>query len=95
MEPSTMSPLRDTITQKLHRLTEAELHTVQTFVEYLIWKHEQGVPPASVKRSAEARAIERLKDLNDPTQWITVVEADDEVDEAALNHWLKERGYQD
>jgi hypothetical protein len=39
--------------------------------------------------------MERIKDLDDPTQWTTVIEEGEEVDEEALNIWLKERGYKD
>ena len=44
---------------------------------------------------AEARAIDRIPDLDDPTQWVTVIDEGEEVDEDALNSWLKARGYQD
>lgn len=47
----------------------------------------------NVKSSAVERAIERLKDESDPNQWITVIEAEDEIDEEALNQWLVKRGY--
>ena len=43
--------------------------------------------------SAEKRAIERLKDENDLTQWITVVEEEQDIDEEALDKWLEKRGY--
>jgi hypothetical protein len=43
--------------------------------------------------SAEQLAIERLKDVDDPDKWETVIEVDDEIDvEASLEH-LKQRGY--
>jgi hypothetical protein len=43
--------------------------------------------------SAEARAIERLVSLDDPTQWITTIVAGEEIDETALNDWLNHRGH--
>lgn len=46
-----------------------------------------------IPRYAEGRAIQRLKDEDDPTKWITVVEADEEIDEEALENWLIKRGY--
>ena len=46
-------------------------------------------------KSAEKRAIERLKDENDPTQWITLIEEEEDIDETALDKWLEKRGYQE
>ncbi|WP_246140316.1 hypothetical protein [Euhalothece natronophila] len=45
--------------------------------------------------SAEGKALQRIDsvDLDDPTQWITVVEEGQEIDDEALDQWLKERGY--
>jgi hypothetical protein len=48
--------------------------------------------PTSSSLSAEARAIERLASLDDPTQWITTIVAGEEIDEPALNDWLAHRG---
>jgi predicted ATPase len=44
--------------------------------------------------SAENKAIERFVDLDEPNQWATTIDQKKELDEAALNHWLQERGYQ-
>jgi hypothetical protein len=44
--------------------------------------------------SAEAKAIERIKDTEDPNQWITTINPDDDINEQELKHWLHQRGYQ-
>ncbi|WP_155523668.1 hypothetical protein [Nodosilinea nodulosa] len=95
MDNTTLIPLVEQITQQLKTLSEAELHTIRDFVDYLAWKHRGDEAQPLDKRSAEARAVERIKDLDDPTQWVTVIDEGEEVDEEALNHWLKARGYQD
>jgi len=43
--------------------------------------------------SAEALAIKRLENLGDPCEWITGVEADEEIDENELREWVKSCGY--
>ncbi len=48
---------------------------------------------SSQGRSAEARAIDRLSNIDDPSRWITTIEEGEEVDEAELNDWLTTRGY--
>ena len=42
--------------------------------------------------SAEALAIKRLAQLNDPSQLITVIEADQEIDENELKQWVAGHG---
>ena len=44
--------------------------------------------------SAEAKAISRLPDQDDPSKWITSIEEDEPIDETALNAWLEKKGYQ-
>jgi hypothetical protein len=44
--------------------------------------------------SAEAKAISRLRDQDDPSKWITSIEEDEPIDETALNAWLEKKGYQ-
>ncbi|WP_228038031.1 hypothetical protein [Nodosilinea sp. LEGE 06152] len=87
-------PWSNTLPAAWH-LSEAELRTIQDFVDCLIWKHYGEAGQSLVKRSAEARAIDRIPALDDPTQWVTVIEEGEEVDEDALNPWLEARGYQD
>ena len=43
--------------------------------------------------SAEALAIKRLENSGDPREWITGVEADEEIDENELREWVKSCGY--
>ena len=53
--------------------------------------------PLSAKfapHSAEAKAISRLPDQDDPSKWITSIEEDEPIDEQALNTWLEKKGYQ-
>ncbi|MGG6238109.1 hypothetical protein ACQ4N7_05670 [Nodosilinea sp. AN01ver1] len=87
-------PLVERITQQLGNLSEAELLTSQDFVDYLIWKHHGEAEPPSAKRSAEVRAIDRISDLDDPTQWVTVIDEGEEVDVEVLHQWLIDRGFQ-
>ena len=42
---------------------------------------------------AEARAIDRLSDIDDASRWITTIEEGEEIDETALDDWLITRGY--
>ena len=39
--------------------------------------------------SAEEKAIERIKDLDDPSQWITTIQEGEEINEKELREWLK------
>ena len=86
MSNTALSPFINRITQQLSTLSEAELQTLQDFVDYLVWKH---------RAAAEARAVDRLADEDDATQWITGIEAGQTIDTESLNHWLGHRGYQE
>ena len=58
---------------------------------------QQQESPSSGKfapHSAEAKAISRLPDQDDPSKWITSIEEDEPIDEPALNAWLEKKGYQ-
>lgn len=90
MQDTTSVPLIQQIAQQLQTLPEDQLLAVQDFVDYLVWKYQPPTPG-----SAEARAIARIKDLDDPSQWITVVDIDNEIDEEALDQWLDARGYRE
>ncbi|MBE9141257.1 hypothetical protein IQ254_29340 [Nodosilinea sp. LEGE 07088] len=92
MDNSTLAPLVEQITQQLKTPSEAELHTMRDFVDDLAWKHHRDEAQPLDKRSAETRAMERIKDLDDPTQWITVIEAGEEVDVERLHQRLRKRG---
>jgi hypothetical protein len=94
MPETTLTPLVVAITEQLKTLSAEELHTVQDFVDYIAWKRQRDEPPPSApKKSAEERAVERLKDEDDPTKWITVMEAGEEIDVEALHQYLRDRGY--
>ncbi|MFM2027239.1 MAG: hypothetical protein RLZZ339_1956 [Cyanobacteriota bacterium] len=43
--------------------------------------------------SAEALAIKRLENLGDQQEWITGVEAEEEIDEHELREWVKSCGH--
>lgn len=45
------------------------------------------------ENSAEARAIERLKNTNEFTEWVTVIEEGKDINMEELKDWLAERGY--
>ena len=94
MQNTALAPLVEHITQQLGTLSEAELRTIQDFVDYLIWKHHSDAVPPLDKCSAEARAIDRIPDLDDPTQWVTVIEEGEEVDVERLHQRLRDRGFQ-
>ena len=51
------------------------------------------IPISPPKLSAEALAIARLKDEDDPSQWITLVEAGEDIDVEKDLDYLKKRGY--
>ena len=42
----------------------------------------------SGRQSSEARSIDRLAEIEDPSRWITAIEEGEEIDETALNNWL-------
>jgi hypothetical protein len=78
------------ISAKIAALSPEHQAQVLDFVEFLLGKY----PAPAPKKSAEARALERIKDIDDPSQWITVVEIDDPVNVESSLEKLKERGYQ-
>lgn len=65
--------------------------TVQDSLAALVKELNNNASPG--KMSAEARAIDRLSEIDDPSRWITTIEAGEEIDETALNVWLTTRGY--
>jgi hypothetical protein len=93
MAETTLTPLLEAITEQLKTLSEDELRTIQDFVDYLIWKHHRQTESVGPKKSTEARAIERLKDLDDPTKWVTVIEEGQEIDIETAYQRLRERGF--
>ena len=53
----------------------------------------KSIPISDLKLSAEALAIARLKDEDDPNQWVTLVEAGEDIDVEKDLDYLKKRGY--
>jgi hypothetical protein len=80
MSNTALSPLINRITQQISTLSEVELQPLQDFVDYLVWKH---------RAAAEARAVGRLVDVDDATQWITGLEEGQTIDTESLNHWCR------
>jgi hypothetical protein len=84
------------MTMQVKDLTIDELktiirETVQDSLAALVKELNSNSNPG--KMSAEARAIDRLADIDAPSRWITTIEAGEEIDETALNSWLTTRGY--
>ncbi|NJL91617.1 MAG: hypothetical protein HC916_18925 [Coleofasciculaceae cyanobacterium SM2_1_6] len=69
------------------------LATIETLPQPQQWQLYQILGTKLVPVSAEARAMSRLSDEDDPSKWITVMEAEAEVDELALDAWLETEGY--
>jgi hypothetical protein len=70
--------------------------TIESMIEIALHEYVQRrkrLSPRLAPSSAEAKAISRLADEDDPSKWITVMEADEEVDEQALDAWLETEGY--
>ena len=64
----------DLVTRKLQCLSSDQQEQVLDFVEFLIAKYQ----PENSRKSAEQRAIERMKDLDDPDnpdKWETVIQS--------------------
>lgn len=78
----------------IHISFEMLLSAVDTLSKEQKWQLYQTLGTELAPQSAEAKAIARLQDEDDPSQWITVIEADEEIDEAELDAWLVKRGYQ-
>jgi hypothetical protein len=53
----------------------------------------ESIPISPPKLSAEDLAIARLKDEDDPSQWVTLVEAGEDIDVEKDLEYLKKRGY--
>jgi len=78
----------------IHISFEILLAAVETLSKEQKWQLYQTLGAELAPQSAEAKAIARLQDEDDLSQWITVIEADEEIDEEELNAWLVKRGYQ-
>jgi hypothetical protein len=65
--------------QQIDHLTLDEQLELMDYLENKIQKQ---------RLSAEAKAALRLEDEQDESQWITVIDSMDDIDEEALNLWL-------
>lgn len=69
------------------------LALIQTLPKEQKWQVYQALGAELAPLSAEAKAIARLADEDDESQWITVIEEGEEVDVDASLEYLKNRGY--
>jgi len=69
------------------------LALIQTLPKEQKWQVYQALGVELAPQSAEAKAIARLADEEDESQWITVIEEGEEVDVDASLEYLKNRGY--
>jgi hypothetical protein len=69
------------------------LTLIQTLTKEQKWQVYQALGAELAPQSAEAKAIARLADEDDESQWITVIEEGEEVDVDASLEYLKNRGY--
>ena len=66
---------------------------IQTLPKEQKWQIYQALGTELAPQSSEAKAIARLADEDDESQWITVIEEGEEVDIDASLEYLKNRGY--
>ena len=78
--------VREQLLQEIQYSPEALIKEV---LDFLLFAKSRNYP-----HSAEAKAISRLPDQDDPNKWITSIEEDEPIDEPALNAWLEKKGYQ-
>ncbi|MEI6063299.1 MAG: hypothetical protein WCQ26_01780 [Pseudanabaena sp. ELA748] len=69
------------------------LTLIQTLPKEQKWQVYQALGAELAPQSAEAKAIARLADEDDESQWITVIEEGEDVDVDAGLEYLKNRGY--
>ncbi len=77
----------------IHISFEMLLTTIESLPHHQQWQLYQTLSTKLAPISAEAKAISRLSDEDDPSKLITVMEAEEEVDEEALDAWLETEGY--
>ena len=80
-------------------MSQSILQDVKQQIDLLTWNERLNLI-AYIKKgisddhfSAEEKPIERIKDLDDPNQWITTIQEGDEINEQELEEWLKKRGH--
>ena len=69
------------------------LTLIQSLPKEQKWQVYQALGAELAPQSAEAKAIARLADEDDESQWITVIVEGEEVDVDASLEYLKNRGY--
>jgi hypothetical protein len=69
------------------------LALIQSLPKEQKWQVYQALGAELAPQSAEAKAIARLADEDDESQWITVIEEGEEIDVDASLEYLKNRGY--
>lgn len=69
------------------------LTLIQALPKEQKWQVYQALGAELAPQSAEAKAIARLADEEDESQWVTVIEEGEEVDVDASLEYLKNRGY--
>ena len=79
----------ETIVERLKTLPADTLADVLSYVDFVAWRSHQTTFEA---RSAEARAIDRLPDENNPQMWVTVTNPGDDIDTTAYDR-LRRLGY--
>ena len=78
----------------IHISFEMFLAAVETLPKEQKWQLYQTLGAELAPQSAEAKAIARLQDEEDPTKWITAIEDDEAVNEQELDAWLVKKNYQ-
>jgi len=95
MQTTTQTAIADSVLPPIaiHISFEMLLATIENLPQHQQWQLYQTLGTKLAPISAEAKAISRLSDEDDPSKWITVMEAQEEVDEEALDAWLETEGY--
>ena len=95
MQTTTQTAIADSVLPPIaiHISFEMLLATIETLQQHQQWQLYQTLGTKLAPISAEAKAISRLSDEDDPSKWITVMEVEEEVDEQALDAWLETEGY--
>ena len=75
--------------QLLKEIQDSPEALIKEVLDFLLFARSRNYP-----HSAEAKAISRLPDQDDPSKWITSIDEDEPIDEQALNAWLEQKGYQ-
>ncbi|MGL4501230.1 MAG: hypothetical protein ACRCU2_19320 [Planktothrix sp.] len=77
-------------------MTQSLLENVKQKIDRLIWDERLELIAYIIRKgqrnstfSAEETAIQRLGDLDDPSQWITTIQAGEEINKQELKEWLK------